>query len=83
MEYVGGLPLIKMGHDYLFVIIDIFSKIYVVKRCKKTITQKLLETYFFLLWVHFKLPSSIILDKYSRFLGMFWTILWEKLDTQL
>ena len=38
MDFIGGLPMTKKGHDYLFVIMDRFSKMYVLIPCKKNIT---------------------------------------------
>jgi hypothetical protein len=34
-------------------------------------------------WVHFGLPKSIISDRDSRFIGSFWSSLWELMDTKL
>ena len=34
-------------------------------------------------WVHFGLPTSIISDRYSRFLGKFWSSLWKLINTKL
>ena len=37
MDFVGGLPMTKKGHDYLFVIMDRFNKMYILIPWKKTI----------------------------------------------
>ena len=34
-------------------------------------------------WVQFGIPTSIIYDRDSRFLGKFWSSLWELIDTKL
>ena len=38
MDFVGGLPLSKGGHDYLYVIVDRFSKMCILMPCKKQVT---------------------------------------------
>lgn len=40
MEFVGGLPTTKKGHDYLFVVVDRFSKMCVLMPCKNTINRQ-------------------------------------------
>ena len=35
MEFVGGLPMSKMSHDYLYVVVDRFSKMCILIPCKK------------------------------------------------
>ena len=72
MDFVGGLPMTKKDHDYLFVIMDRFSKMCVLIPCKKTITgQDTTNLFFSHVWVHFGLPNSIIFDRDSKFLGKF------------
>ena len=34
-------------------------------------------------WVHFGLPTSIILDLDSRVIGKFWSSLWELMETEM
>jgi hypothetical protein len=52
--------------------------------CKKQATTKQMTKFFFQhVWVHFGLPKSIISDRYSRFIGNFWSRLWELMDTKL
>jgi len=41
MEFVGGLPTSKKGHDYLFLVVDRFNKISVLVPCKNTINAKI------------------------------------------
>lgn len=84
MDFVGGLPISKRGHDYLFMVVDRFSKMCILIPCKKTVTgQEVANLFFTYVWVHFGLPTSIISDRDSRFLGKFWTSLWERMDTKL
>ena len=35
MDFVGGLPFSRKGHDYLYIVIDMFNKMWVLTPCKK------------------------------------------------
>jgi hypothetical protein len=35
MDFVGGLPMSKKNHDYLFVVVDHFNKMCILIPCKK------------------------------------------------
>jgi hypothetical protein len=84
MDFVGGLPLSRKSHDYLYVVVDRFSKMCILMPCKKQITAEQTAYLFFQhVWVHFGLPTSIVSDRDSRFLGEFWTSLWKMMDTKL
>jgi len=37
MDFVGGFPLSKRGHDYLYVVVDRFNKMCILMPCKKKI----------------------------------------------
>ena len=80
MDFVGVLPKSRKQHDYLYVVVDRFSKMCILMPCKKTITA---ELFFHHVWIHFGLPTSIISDRDSRFVGNFWSNLWEMMDTKL
>ena len=80
MEIFGGLPMSTKQHDYLFVVVDRFSKMCILMPCNKTITA---ELYFQNFWVHFKLPTSIFSDRDSTFIGNFWSNLLRMMDTKL
>lgn len=68
MDFVGGFPMSCRGHDYLFVVVDYFSKMCVVILCKKTIFgREVIELSFGHVWVHFGLPSFIVYDRDRRF----------------
>ena len=41
MDFVGGLPLSRKQHDYLYVVVDSFSKMCILMTCKKYITADL------------------------------------------
>ena len=84
MDFVGGLPMSRKGHDYLYVVVDRFSKMCILMPCNKQITAEQTAHLFFQnIWVHFGLPMSIVSDRDSRFLGEFWSTLWELMDTKL
>jgi hypothetical protein len=84
MDFVGGLPMSKIGHDDLNVMVDRFNKMCILILCKKHVTtEHTTHMLFANVWVHFGLPTSIISDRDSRFLGKFWSHLWELMDTKL
>ena len=37
MDFMGGLPTTKKGHEYLFVVVERFNKICILMPCKNTI----------------------------------------------
>ena len=54
MDFVGGLPLSRKGHDYLYVVVDRFNKMCILTPCKKKITIEqtthlLFQTFGFIL----------------------------------
>jgi len=72
MDFVMGLPMSRKGHEYLYVIVDRFSKMYILMPCKKKIiTEQTTQLFFWYVWVHFGLPTSIVSDQDSRFLREF------------
>jgi hypothetical protein len=84
MDFVGGLPMSKRNHDYLYVVVDRFRKMCILMPCKKQVTaEKTTQMFFQNVWVHFGLPKSIISDQDSRFIGSFWSSLWALVDTKL
>ena len=40
MDFVGGLPMSKRGHDYLYVVVDRFNKMCILMPCKNHITAE-------------------------------------------
>jgi hypothetical protein len=84
MDFVGGLPMSRRGHDYLYVVVDRFSKMCILIPCTKEVTTEKMEQLFFQnVWVHFGLPKSSIFDQDSRFVRSFWSSLWALMDTKL
>jgi hypothetical protein len=66
MDYMSGLPSTKQGNDFVFVVIDHFSKMAIMVACKKSITAEATSKLFFeRVWVHFGIPQTIVLDRDS------------------
>ena len=52
--------------------------------CNKHITAEQTTKLFFQhVWVDFGLPTSIISDRDTQFVGKFWSSLWELMDTRI
>jgi len=47
MDFVGGLPLSRKSHDYLYVVVDFFSKMCILMPFKKKITTEHTTHLFF------------------------------------
>ena len=61
MSYMSILPSTKCGNDYIFVIVDRFSKMAILTACKKIISaEAMAKLYFEHVWDHFNLPQTII-----------------------
>ena len=84
MDFVGGIPFSRKHHEYLYVVVDRFSKMCILMPCKKTINvEQIVELYLQHVWVHYGFPTSIASDRDSRFVGNFWSNLWKMMDTKL
>jgi len=84
MDFIGALPKSRKGHDYLYVFVDRFSKMCILIPCNKQITiEQTVKLFFQHVCVHFGLPTSIISDRDTQFVGKFWSSLWELMDTRL
>jgi hypothetical protein len=84
MDFVGGLPMSRQNHDYLYVVVDRFRKMCIFMPCtKQVIAEQMAQMFFQNVWVHFGLPKSIISDRDSRFVGSFWSSLWALMDAKL
>ena len=72
MNYMLGMPSTKLGNDSVFMVVDRFSKMAILTACKKSITAEATAKLFFeRVWVHFRLPQTIISYRDSRFLSTF------------
>jgi len=47
MDYMLGLPFVKHGNDYVFVVINRFSKMAILVADKKSIATKAIVKLFF------------------------------------
>jgi len=47
MDYLSGLPFTKHGNEYVFVVMNIFSKMAILVTCKKSITIEETTKLFF------------------------------------
>jgi hypothetical protein len=84
MDFVGGLPMSRKGHDYIYVVVDHFSKMCILMPFTKKVTaEQTTQLFFQNVWVHFGFPKSIVSDWDSRFVGSFWSSLWALMDTKL
>ena len=72
----------RKWNNYLDVVVDSFSKMCILILCKKKIMAEMDAHLFFQnVWVHFGLPTSIILDSDSHVIGKFGHIygsLWKQ-----
>jgi hypothetical protein len=67
MDFVGGLSMSRIGHDYLYVMVDRFSKMCILIPCKKQVTtEQTTQLFFANVWVHFGLPTFIFLQALEK-----------------
>jgi len=84
MDFMGDFLRTKRGHDYVFVVVDRFSMMYILMPCKKTIKgQDATIMFFENVWVHFEIPRSINSDIDTKFINAFSATLWKKMETKL
>jgi hypothetical protein len=63
MEYMLGLPSTKRGNDFVFVLVDHFSKMDImVSRKKNIIAEATAKIFFECVWLHFWIPQTIVSD---------------------
>ena len=86
LEHMRALPWISSevcqgqrvarGNDYFLVVVDRLGKMFVLTPCKKTIkAQETAEKFHEMVWIQFYFPKYIVLDRDTRLLSSFSTVL--------
>jgi len=84
MHFVLGLPRSKGGKDFVFVVVDKFSKIAHFIPCHKSDYANHVTNLFFKEMVRLhEIPRSIVSDKDVMCVSHFRKVLWDKLGTKL
>ena len=84
MDFVLGLPKTVKGYDYIFIIVEKFSKMAHFITCKKTSNVEHDAELFFKEIVRLHgLPRGIISNRDTKFVGYFWKTLWKKMGIEL
>jgi len=84
MDFVLGLSRTVKKHDYIFVVVDRFSKMpHFIPYTKTTNASRVAKLYFDKIVKLYGLPQTIVSDRDVRFTSYLWKTLWYMVGPKL